>query len=105
MGYVTFAERNPALYELMFSRDRLVNDDPDLMQQVRACFIILADISEELGWHAGTVDEMNGKGQVALWSFVHGYAQLVTAGRLKKDNMKGLSILDVMPSIWRESSH
>lgn len=105
VGYVTFAERNPALYELMFSRDRLVNDDPDLMQQVRACFVVLADISEELGWHKGTIDEMNGKGQVALWSFVHGYAQLVTAGRFKKDNMKGLSILDVMPSTWRESSH
>jgi len=87
----------------MFSRDRLVNDDPALMQEIRACFIILADISEDLGWHAGTVDEMTGRGQVALWSFVHGYAQLIVAGRFKKENMKGLSILDILPPIRHES--
>jgi AcrR family transcriptional regulator len=103
LGYVAFAERNPSLYELMFSRGRLVNDDPDLMREVRACFVILAEGSVGLGWHEGSVDEMNGKGQVALWSLVHGYAQLVTAGRFKKDNMKGLSILDILPTIGGES--
>ena len=105
LGYISFAQHNPALYELMFSRDRLVNDDPALMQEIRACFVTLADISEELGWHAGTADEMTGKGQIALWSFVHGYAQLIIAGRLKKDNMKGLSILDILPTIRHESGH
>lgn len=99
VGYVDFAERNPALYDLMFSRDRLVNDDPDLMREVGTCFIILSDISAGLGWHIGSVDEQNGKGQVALWSLVHGYAQLVTAERFKKENMKGLSILDIIPTI------
>ena len=103
LGYVNFAERNPALYELMFSRDRLVNDDPALLQEVRACFITLADASEDLGWHQGTADQKTGKGQVALWSFVHGYAQLITAQRLKKDNMQGLSILDILPAIRPES--
>lgn len=103
IGYVNFAKRHPALYDLMFSRDRLVNDDPDLMREVGACFVILADISAGLGWHEGTVDEQNGKGQVALWSLVHGYAQLVTAGRFKKDNMKGLSILDILPTIGHKS--
>ena len=99
VGYVEFAESNPALYDLMFSRDRLVNDDPNLMREVGACFVILTDISSDLGWHIGSVDEQNGKGQVALWSLVHGYAQLVTAGRFKKENMKGLSILDIIPTI------
>lgn len=102
LGYIAFAEQNPALYELMFSRDRLVNDDPDLMKQVGACFVILAEISEDLGWHIGSPHEKSGKGQVALWSFVHGYAQLLTAGRFKKDNMQGLSILDVLPTITPE---
>ena len=97
VGYVQFAEANPALYELMFARDRLVLDDPDLMEAVRSCFGILADISYELGWHHGTPDDQKGKAQVALWSFVHGYAQLLTAGRFQKDNMKGLSILDILP--------
>ena len=99
LGYVDFAEGNPALYGLMFSPDRLVNDDPGLMAQVRACFVVLADISEDLGWHTGSIDQMNGKGQIALWSLVHGYAQLLTSGRFKKDNMQGLSILDVLPAI------
>lgn len=83
----------------MFSRDRLVNDDPDLRREIGNCFAILADISVGLGWHAGTLDERNGKGQVALWSLVHGYAQLVAAERFKKDNMKNLSILDILPNI------
>lgn len=99
VGYVAFAERNPTLYDLMFSPDRLVNDDPKLMAEVRACFVILADISEGLGWHTGSIDQRNGKGQIALWSLVHGYAQLLTSGRFKKDNMQGLSILDVLPAI------
>lgn len=99
MGYVAFAERRPALYGLMFSPDRLLNDDPDLMAAVRACFVILADISADLGWHTGTIDQRNGKGQIALWSLVHGYAQLMTSGRFKKDNMQGMTILDVLPVI------
>ena len=103
LGYIRFAQHNPVLYELMFSRDRLVNDDPALMQEIRTCFLILADISEELGWHTGSIDEINGKGQAALWSFVHGYAQLIVAGRFKKENMKGLSILDILPPIRDES--
>ena len=103
LGYVNFAERNPALYELMFSRDRLVNDDPALLEEIRTCFVILADASEDLSWHQGTVDQKTGKGQVALWSFVYGYAQLINAQRLKKDNMQGLSILDILPAIRPES--
>ena len=87
LGYISFAQHNPALYELMFSRDRLVNDDPALMQEIRACFIILADISKDLGSHAGTADEMAGKGQVALWSFVHGLAFLTIDGKLAEKKL------------------
>ena len=105
LGYVDFAQANPALYDLMFSRDRLVQDDPDLLQQIRACFVILADCSAELGWHHGSLEDKAGKGQVAIWSLVHGYAQLVTAGRFKKDNMKGLSILDILPIIEQDDQN
>ena len=96
-GYVKFAEFNPALYELMFSRDRFVNDDPVLLTEIGKCFNILVDVSEELNWHEGTSKEVSGKSQVALWSFVHGYAQLVTAKRFKKEHMQGLSIMDILP--------
>ena len=96
-GYIKFAEFNPALYELMFSRDRFINDDPVLLTEIGKCFNILVDVSEELNWHQGTSKEVNGKSQVALWSFVHGYAQLVTARRFKKEHMQGLSIMDILP--------
>ena len=96
-GYVKFAEFNPALYELMFARDRFINDDPVLLTEIGKCFEILVDVSEELNWYKGTPIEVSGKSQVALWSFVHGYAQLVTAKRFKKEHMKGLSIMDILP--------
>jgi len=96
-GYIKFAEFNPALYELMFSRDRFINDDPVLLTEIGKCFNILVDVSEELNWHQGTSKEVSGKSQVALWSFVHGYAQLVTARRFKKEHMQGLSIMDILP--------
>ena len=96
-GYIKFAEFNPALYELMFSRDRFINDDPVLLTEVGKCFNILVDVSEELNWHQGKSKEVSGKSQVALWSFVHGYAQLVTARRFKKEHMQGLSIMDILP--------
>ena len=73
------------------------------MREVGACFVVLSDISVGLGWHAGTVDVKTSKGQVALWSLVHGYAQLVTEGRFKKDNIKDLSILDILPTIGHDS--
>ena len=96
-GYIKFADFNPALYELMFSRDRFINDDPILLTEIGKCFNILVDVSEELNWHKGSSKEVSGKSQVALWSFVHGYAQLVTAKRFKKKHMQGLSIMDILP--------
>lgn len=64
-----------------------------------ACFIILAYLSADVGWHSGSTDDRNGKDKVALWSLVHGYAQLVTMGRFKKGNEKSLSILDILPTV------
>ena len=96
-GYIKFAECNPALYELMFSRDRFINDDPILLAEIGKCFDILVDGAKELNWHNGTPKEVSGKSQVALWSFVHGYAQLVTARRFKKEQMQGLSVMDILP--------
>ena len=97
LGYVEFASTHPALYELMFSRDRFANNDPSLMKEVGGCFEILIDVARELNWYKGLPEKVNGKSQVALWSLVHGYAQLVTAKRFKKENMKGLLITDILP--------
>ncbi len=87
---------------------RLIVTDPDdlgLVSEVRACVANLADISAGIFWQKGNVDVRNGKGQVALWSLVLGYAQLATAGQLKKENMRNLSILDILLTIRHESGH
>ena len=99
LGYVTFAQDHPALYELMFARDRVSSNDPDLMRYVGKCFVILADISKDFGHFTGDPATVDAKQQMFLWSLVHGYAQLLTANRLKKDEMLEASILDIIPEL------
>ncbi|MEM8980906.1 MAG: TetR/AcrR family transcriptional regulator [Pseudomonadota bacterium] len=97
LGYVAFAEDNPALYELMFSRNRVSSQDPDLLLAVRDCFVTLADVSQGLGDFSGTPEQIAARQQMYLWSVVHGYAQLLTANRFKKDDMQGTRITDILP--------
>lgn len=99
MGYVAFAQDHPALYELMFARDRVSSSDPDLMLQVRTCFLVLADISTEFGHFEGDAETVAARQQMFLWSLVHGYAQLLTANRFKKDSMSGACIIDIIPDL------
>lgn len=99
LGYVAFAQDSPALYELMFARDRVSSNDPKLMQNVGACFVILADIAKDFGQFAGEIAEVDAKQQMFLWSLVHGHAQLLTANRFKKDDMLEMSILDIIPDL------
>jgi AcrR family transcriptional regulator len=97
IGYVDFALQNPGLYELMFSRNRVLNDDPALLAQVGACFAILADISQGLAMFNPHDPQCAAKSQIHVWSLVHGYAQLAGANRFKKPDMQGLDILDIFP--------
>jgi len=99
LGYVAFAQDHPALYELMFARDRVSSNDPDLLRHVGACFLILADLSKDFGRYHGDVSEVDAKQQMFVWSLVHGYAQLLSANRFKKDAMQGMSILDIIPDL------
>ena len=99
LGYVAFAQDHPALYELMFARDRVASDNPELMRHVGACFVILADIAKGMGRYEGTEAQIDAKQQMFVWSLVHGYAQLLTANRFKKDDMLRMSILDILPDL------
>jgi AcrR family transcriptional regulator len=98
-GYVSFAVDHPDLFELMFARERTKSDDPELMGNVVACFAVLADIAQDLPLgHAS--DELTARrARMFIWSAVHGYAQLCIAGRFKKDEMKRLTILDILPQM------
>lgn len=99
LGYVAFAQDHPALYELMFARDRVSSNDPELLRHVRACFAILAENSRDFGRFDGDAEKVAARQQMFLWSLVHGYAQLLTANRFKKDSMLGESILDILPDL------
>ena len=99
LGYVAFAQDHPALYELMFARDRVSSDDPELLRHVGACFMVLADISKETAGFSGSPEKIDAKSQMYVWSLVHGYAQLLTANRFKKDAMLDVSILDLFPEL------
>jgi AcrR family transcriptional regulator len=99
LGYVAFAQDHPALYELMFARDRVSSNDPELLRHVRACFAILAENSQDFGHFDGDAEKVAARQQMFLWSLVHGYAQLLTANRFKKESMLGESILDILPDL------
>ncbi len=99
LGYVAFAQDHPALYELMFARDRVSSSDADLLHNVGACFVILADIAKGFGTFQGDETKTDAKQQMFIWSFVHGYAQLLTANRFKKDDMQGMTVLDIIPEL------
>ena len=99
LGYVAFAQDHPALYELMYARDRVSSNDPELLRHVRACFAILADNSKGFGRFDGDAGKVAARQQMFLWSLVHGYSQLLTANRFKTESMLGESILDILPDL------
>ena len=100
LGYVAFAQDHPALYELMYARDRVSSNDPELLRHVRACFVILAENSRGFGKFDGDAEDVEAKQQMFLWSLVHGYAQLLTAKRFKMDRMLEVGILDILPDLY-----
>ena len=96
-GYVAFAVANPALYELMFARDKTNKNDPELQAQVGASFLVLRDAAEGLDWDKSDQPGADLRAQMMLWSLVHGFAQLSVSGKFDKESMRHLGILDVMP--------
>lgn len=96
-GYVDFARARPALFELMFSGGRTNRDDPELKAGVGECFGILREASQNLDWDKAGAPDAELRAQIMSWSLVHGFAQLVLAGKLDKDSTKSFGILDVVP--------
>ena len=96
-GYVGFAVAHPHLFELMFSRSRTNVGDPALKASASACFDILREVSLNLDWDKADASDAELRAQIMSWSVVHGFAQLLLAGRLTKDGMTPLGILDIAP--------
>ena len=84
-GYVTFAQRNPGLFLLMFRSERLDFSRPALRAAAEASFGVLA---RSVGAHRHVPSEtpltLPQAAQItAAWSLVHGFAMLMLDGRLK----------------------
>jgi AcrR family transcriptional regulator len=80
-GYVDFARAQPALFELMYSSGRTTRDDPALKAGVGACFEILREASMNLDWDKAGAPDAELRAQIMSWSLVHGFAQLLLAGK------------------------
>lgn len=84
-GYVRFARKHPALFELMFSPVLCDTQDPALRAAGAESYSILADIAQGLTWDKGRGADAQTKTEVMLWSFVHGYAKLLLSNQLPAD--------------------
>jgi AcrR family transcriptional regulator len=83
-GYVTCATARPGMFALMFRRDVLVPDDPDLVTEGAAAFAQLVDAihaAQAANWQAHEPTLVLAG---ALWSSMHGVAQLWSQGALPR---------------------
>lgn len=81
-GYLDFALANPAMFELMFRRDLIDPDDPELTRVSSAVFDFFAALVEDVqegGWHPTTDPRLLAS---SLWASLHGLAQLWLWGGL-----------------------
>jgi len=78
-GFVGFALRNPAMFELMFRRDLIDPDDPALAAVSSAVFDEFAALVAAAGTHGDTDPRLVA---ASLWAALHGLAQLWLWGGL-----------------------
>jgi AcrR family transcriptional regulator len=85
-AYIEFARAHPAMYQLMFSAERLDMTNPVLRQAADASFSgLVATINENRNETiAGTALTLDQAADIArVWSLVHGFAMLLIDGRLQ----------------------
>lgn len=81
-AYTAFAQRDPALFRLMFGRKGRFDEHPRFRQCASAAFQVLVD---RVAAVRGEAPESAGvtKAAMAAWSLVHGYAILGEQGHLQ----------------------
>jgi len=82
LGYLAFAEQDPALFRLIFSLPKGPDPDAAVMAAADAAFLHLAGNVAALHGaepmaHPGAYEEV-----MACWTRVHGFAELMLAGHL-----------------------
>jgi AcrR family transcriptional regulator len=83
LGYLDFAEASPALFRLMFASTRPKEETQDLAEAHQGAYGHLIDDIARLRGVSPYEDAAAMSDVVAVWSLVHGYSELVIAGRLK----------------------
>ncbi|MBF9034109.1 TetR family transcriptional regulator [Rhodobacterales bacterium HKCCE2091] len=93
-GYVRFALRSPALFELMFSTTLCDPEDPALAEAAGASRRILSGVADGLDRREGTES-----GCMMLWSLAHGYATLALARQFETgaDGSPVVDVLSILP--------
>lgn len=81
----------------MFLRSHADSNDSALNEQISRCYAILQDVACHLDWDKAGSSDSDLRAQMLLWSVIHGYVQLSSAGKFSKQNMGNLGILDIMP--------
>ncbi len=82
-GYLDFALGNPAMFELMFRRDLIDPEDPELIRVSSSVFDLFADLVTEV--QADTRSRPGTDSRLlaaSLWASLHGLAQLWLWGGL-----------------------
>jgi AcrR family transcriptional regulator len=79
-GYADFAQANPALFHLMFSKQHCDFEDAALTEAANASYAVLREISTGLDWARAGLPDSQTRTEMMLWSLVHGYANLRNAG-------------------------
>ncbi len=98
-GYSRFALTHPHLFELMFSPLYCDYQNAGLPQAARASYAVLAEISPGLDWDKADATDSQRRGEMMLWSLVHGYAKLRLAGQFMPQTPAGAAfdIADIIP--------
>ncbi|WP_431876247.1 TetR/AcrR family transcriptional regulator [Amycolatopsis sacchari] len=83
-AYLTFAKRNPAMFELMFRHDLI--DTAELDQTVFIRFTKLVEAAQAEGWRTDAEPRMLA---ASLWAALHGLAELWLWGGLAERDLPG----------------
>ncbi|MDB5714032.1 MAG: TetR family transcriptional regulator [Sphingomonadales bacterium] len=84
-AYIGFAQRSPALFRLMFSRELVdLGKFPDAADAAKQAFGTLASVIVSLT-SAERVEELT----LAAWSLVHGYATLCNEAAIEGSDLRG----------------
>lgn len=82
IGYVHFGIENPQLFNLMFGGHAHEMKDQELQKNCEAAFSVLVNSVAKVRGQAAFETETGWRDVTALWSMVHGYAQLASGNKM-----------------------